>query len=267
MNLAGASWRPIRKREKQLATLRKNKKENKIQGDYFSVKKESPSKNPLRNQRGAIPSFLVITTSFLLGIVFAGIVVFAYTGFQRLLTNYQAKLDKSGASLEELSGQTREMLYQMNLALEENQKKIEELEQIKKEFAEKQAAQASEVKEAPKQEVKKSGKSVWKAPDPVDKEIAQLTRHGIPEDPVRRSNLIELYKKKVSKTPSDTQSLVMIGKLSQELGDYGQAARYLEKALENGGELVEVVSRLAQIYDDWQMPDKANFYRQQLATE
>ncbi|MDO8644453.1 MAG: hypothetical protein Q7S00_05760, partial [bacterium] len=212
--------------------------------------------NNLKNQKGAIPSFLVVVTSFLLGIFFAGLVVFAYTGFQGLLTSYQAKLDKSGESLETLSAQTREMLYQMNLALEENQKKIEELEQIKAELSQKRVVEQPKTVEGGK-EVKKNSPSALKVPDPIDKEIQELTRYGIPEDSVRCTRLIELYKKKAEKNPSDPEALIMVGQLSQKLGDYGQATRYLEQALEKGGELQDVVGRLAQIYDEWKMPEKA----------
>ncbi|MBI1909809.1 MAG: hypothetical protein HYS22_06535 [Deltaproteobacteria bacterium] len=230
-------------------------------------------KTSLSNQKGAMPSFLMVVTSFVLGIFIAGLVVLAYNGFQHLLAGYQQKLEESSRSLGELTSQTSEILQQVNVALEENQRKIEELEQLKSEMVKtpepKPVEQPKKVNiEKPKNveaSLSKISKGVVLPKDPLDEEVERLTSHGMPEDYGRRSRLIELYKRKAERNPTDAHSLLMVGRLSQQVGDYAQATRYLEKVLEKSGDNQEVVARLADIYNDWKMPEKAEYYKQKLA--
>ncbi|MDO8462318.1 MAG: tetratricopeptide repeat protein [Deltaproteobacteria bacterium] len=225
-------------------------------------------------------SFVTVVTSFVLGVFIAGLVVFAYAGFQKLLASYQKKLEESSHSLADLTTQTSEVLKQVNQALEENQQKIQELELLKEKFAKGDSPKGDSPKapepkpepETPKAvSVKKQAVPVVRPPvtagkGPLDEEIEHLTSQGIPEDYGRRSRLIELYKKKAEGSPSDAHSLMMVGRLSQQLGDFSQATRYLERALDKGANSREVTARLAQIYSEWKMPDKAEYYRQKLSS-
>lgn len=252
----------------------------------------------LKGQGGAVPSFFVIMSSFILGIAVAGIVLAAYSNIQRLLKNYQSRLDQSAHSLAQLTDETKEILDQMNLALLESQKKIDELEQMKTSLA-----QAEPKVEEPKPVLVEATPpppatpgvatpvvaapemaAPVMAPQPplvtpeesaaakrqaalksITAQIKQLTREGIPQDAEQKLKLISLCKKKINLRPNDPATLMMIGTLSEKVGDYEQAVRYLELALDHGGQIREVVTDLARVYEAWEKPQQADHYRQILA--